>query len=95
MNPNGGFETAKAITLRSGKELGNYSKPSKQSPNEDDKLLQEEEQGGQATAREDTSLPQLPRALKPSQTTKVSPNPNFSSSIALNVPFPSRLEPSF
>ena len=28
VNPNGGFETAKAITLRNGKELGNHSKPS-------------------------------------------------------------------
>ena len=90
VNPKGGFETAKAITLRSGKELGNHSKPSKQSPNEDEKLLQEEEQGAQATAREEKGLPQPPRVPKPSQTTKVSLNSNLSSSIPLNVPFPSR-----
>ncbi|KAM1895733.1 hypothetical protein ACFX13_044446 [Malus domestica] len=43
VNPKGGFETAKAITLRSGKELGNHPKPSKQGLNEDEKMLQEEE----------------------------------------------------
>ncbi|KAM2454616.1 hypothetical protein PS1_014708 [Malus domestica] len=58
VNQKGGFETAKAITLRSGKELGNHQKPSKQGLNEDEKLLQEEEQGARATAREDQPLPQ-------------------------------------
>lgn len=43
VNPNRGFESAKAITLRSGKELGNHQKPSKHGLNEDEKLLQEKE----------------------------------------------------
>ena len=90
VNPKGSFETTKAITLRSGKELGNHPKPSKQGLNEEEKLLQEEEQGAKATAREAKTLPQPSSAPKPSQTTMVSPNSNLSSSIPLNVPFPSR-----
>ena len=43
VNPNRGFETAKAITLRSGKEVGTTPKPSKTSQ-EKDKLLQEEDE---------------------------------------------------
>ncbi|KAM1321557.1 hypothetical protein ACFX2F_014618 [Malus domestica] len=38
VNPKGGFETAKAITLRSGKKLGNHQKPSKQGLNKEEKL---------------------------------------------------------
>ncbi|CAN6547254.1 unnamed protein product [Malus baccata var. baccata] len=89
-----GFETAKAITLRSGKELGNYQQPSKQSLNKDEKLLQEEEQEEQATIREDQPLPQPPMASKSSQPIKVSPNSSSTSSIPLNVPFPSRFRQS-
>ncbi|CAN6552148.1 unnamed protein product [Malus baccata var. baccata] len=94
VNPKGGFESAKAITLRSGKEFGNHKKLVKQSLNKDEKLLQEEEQGAQATAREDQSLPQPLLASKLSQPIKVSPNTNSSSSIPLNVPFPSRFRQS-
>ncbi|CAN6686362.1 unnamed protein product [Malus baccata var. baccata] len=70
MNPKGDFETVKAITLRSGKELGNHPKPSKQGLNEDEKMLQEEEQEARATAREDQPLQQPPKASKLFQTTK-------------------------
>ncbi|XP_070669001.1 uncharacterized protein [Malus domestica] len=94
VNPNGGFESAKAITLRSGKELGNHQKPSKHGLNEDEKLLQEEEQEARATARKDQPLPQSPKASKLSQTIKVSPNSSSSSSIPLNVPFHSRFRQS-
>ncbi|CAN6547555.1 unnamed protein product [Malus baccata var. baccata] len=94
VNPKEGFETTKAIMLRSVKELGNHLKPSKQGLNEDEKMLQEEKQKVRATAREDQLLPQPPKASKPSQTNKVSPNSNFSSSIPLSVPFPSRFRQS-
>ncbi|KAM0985937.1 hypothetical protein ACFX2C_013162 [Malus domestica] len=94
VNLKGGFESAKAITLRSGKDFGNHKKPVKQSLNKDEKLLQEEEHGAQATAREDQSLPQPHLASKLSQPIKVSPNTNSSSSIPLNVPFPSRFRQS-
>ncbi|XP_070660542.1 uncharacterized protein [Malus domestica] len=71
VNPKGGFESAKAIMLRSGKEIGNHQKPSKQGHNEDEKLLQEEEHEVRATVREDQPLPQPSKASKPSQPIKV------------------------
>ncbi|CAL2228216.1 unnamed protein product [Prunus armeniaca] len=53
VNPKGGFETAKAIILRSGKEIGTNPKMSKQSPKENEKLLLKEEEVDKATAREE------------------------------------------
>ena len=38
VNPRGWFETAKAITLRSGKEVGTDPQPSKSSQKEDENL---------------------------------------------------------
>ncbi|CAN6720969.1 unnamed protein product [Malus baccata var. baccata] len=94
MNPNGGFETAKAIMLRSGKQVGTDSNTSKSSQDEEDKLLKEEAQGAKPTAKDDQTLPPPPSPPKPSPTTKVSPNSTFSSSIPLNVPFPGRFRQS-
>ncbi|CAN6711700.1 unnamed protein product [Malus baccata var. baccata] len=94
MNPKGGFETAKAIMLRSGKQVGTDSNTSKSSQDEEDKLLQEEAQGAKPTAKDDQTLPNSSSPPKPSQTTKVSPNSTFSSSIPLNVPFPGRFRQS-
>ena len=51
VNPMGGFETGKAITLRSGKEVGTNSQPSKSSQKEDEKLQLEEEEQDKATTR--------------------------------------------
>ncbi|CAN6707354.1 unnamed protein product [Malus baccata var. baccata] len=90
VNPNGGFETAKAITLRSGKEVGTDSQLSKSAQTEDKNLQQEEDVQNTPTARKETTLPCTPTLPKPSNSTKVSPNSNFSSSIPLNAPFPSR-----
>ncbi|CAN6579344.1 unnamed protein product [Malus baccata var. baccata] len=94
VNPKGGFETAKAIMLRSGKQVGTDSNTSKSSQDEEDKLLQEEAQGAKPTTKDDQTLPSPPSPPKPSQTTKVSPNSTFSSSIPLNVPFPGRFRQS-
>ncbi|KAM1476363.1 hypothetical protein ACFXTO_038357 [Malus domestica] len=94
VNPKGGFETAKAIMLRSGKQVGADSNTSKSSQDEEDKLLQEEAQGAKPTAKDDQTLPPPPSLPKPSPTTKVSPNSTFSSSIPLNVPFPGRFRQS-
>ncbi|CAN6560256.1 unnamed protein product [Malus baccata var. baccata] len=94
VNPKGGFETAKAIMLRSGKQVGTDSNTSKSSQGEEDMLLQEEAQGAKPTATDDQTLPSPPSPPKPSQTTKVSPNSTFSSSIPLNVPFPGRFRQS-
>ncbi|CAN6583747.1 unnamed protein product [Malus baccata var. baccata] len=94
MNPNGGFETAKAIMLKSGKQVGTDSNTSKSSQDEEDKLLQEEAQGAKPKAKDDQTLPNSSSPPKPSQTTKVSSNSIFSSSIPLNVPFPGRFRQS-
>ncbi|KAM2016485.1 hypothetical protein ACFX16_046894 [Malus domestica] len=94
MNPKGGFETAKAIMLKSGKQVGTDSNTSKSSQDEEDKLLQEEAQGAKPKAKDDQTLPNSSSPPKPSQTTKVSPNSTFSSSIPLNVPFPGRFKQS-
>ena len=90
VNPKGGFETAKAIMLRSGKQVGSNPDPSKSSQDKDEKLLQDEAQEPKLTANNVPPLPHPSNASQPSQTTKVSPNSNLSSSIPLNVPFPSR-----
>ncbi|KAM2147153.1 hypothetical protein ACFX1Q_003926 [Malus domestica] len=94
MNPKGGFETVSAIMLRSGTQVGAEPKSSKSSHDEDEKLLQEEAQGPKLTAKDEQSLPPPSSPPKPSQTTKVSPNSTFSSSIPLNVPFPGRFRQS-
>ncbi|KAM1097138.1 hypothetical protein ACFX19_014832 [Malus domestica] len=60
-NPNGGFETAKAITLRSGKEVG-IGSSSKTGHKEDEKLQIEEEESNQPTTRVETPLPPVPMA---------------------------------
>ncbi|CAN6554914.1 unnamed protein product [Malus baccata var. baccata] len=94
MNPKGGFETVNAIMLRSGTQVGAEPKSSKSSHDEDEKVLQEEAQGPKLTAKDEQSLPPPSSPPKPSQTTKVSPNSTFSSSIPLNVPFPGRFRQS-
>ncbi|CAN6552317.1 unnamed protein product [Malus baccata var. baccata] len=93
-NPKGGFETAKAITLRSGKQVGIEPQASKSSQKEDEKLLFEEETQPTPTARMEHPLPQPTCNSKPYNSAKVSSNPIPSSSIPLNVPFPSRLRQS-
>ncbi|KAM2308070.1 hypothetical protein FF2_029873 [Malus domestica] len=93
-NPKGGFETAKAITLRSGKQVGTEPQASKSSHKEDEMLQFEEETQAPPTARMEQPLPQPSCPSNPSSSTKVSANPNSPSSIPLNVPFPSRLRQS-
>ncbi|CAN6567578.1 unnamed protein product [Malus baccata var. baccata] len=60
-NPKGGFESAKAITLRSGKEVGAGSS-SKTGHNEDEILQMEEEESKQPTAKVVPPSPQVPKA---------------------------------
>ncbi|CAN6547308.1 unnamed protein product [Malus baccata var. baccata] len=93
-NPKGGFETAKAIMLRSGKQVGADPQASKSSQTEDERLLFEEETQATPTARVEQPLPQSSSTPKPSNSAKVSPNSKFSSSIPLNAPFPSRFKQS-
>ncbi|CAN6707353.1 unnamed protein product [Malus baccata var. baccata] len=58
-NPKGGFESAKAITLRSGKEVGAGSS-SETGHNEDELLQLEEEESRLPTAKVVPPLPQVP-----------------------------------
>ncbi|CAN6580914.1 unnamed protein product [Malus baccata var. baccata] len=90
VNPKGGFETAKAITLRSGKEVGTEPTPSKSAPKEDEKFQIEEEEQAKATARIEQSLPHPPNASNPSTIGKKGSIPINSNVIPPDVPFPSR-----
>ncbi|CAN6701140.1 unnamed protein product [Malus baccata var. baccata] len=58
VNPKGGFESAKVITLRNGKEVRTDPQPSKSAQKEDEKLQIEEEEQSKATARKEAPLPQ-------------------------------------
>ncbi|CAN6677388.1 unnamed protein product [Malus baccata var. baccata] len=93
-NTNGGFETAKAIILRSGKQVGADPQASKSSQTEDERLLLEEETQATPTVRVEQPLSQPSSTPKPSNSVKVSLNSKFSSSIPLNAPFPSRFKQS-
>ncbi|KAM1050646.1 hypothetical protein ACFX1Q_032342 [Malus domestica] len=90
VNPKGGFETAKAITLRSGKEVGTEPTPSKSAPEEDEKFQIEEEEQAKATARIEQSLPHPPNASNPSTIGKKGFIQINSNVIPPDVPFPSR-----
>ncbi|CAN6707429.1 unnamed protein product [Malus baccata var. baccata] len=90
VNPKGGFETAKAIMLRSGKEVGTEPTPSKSAPKEDEKFQIEEEEQAKATARIEQSLPHPPNASNPSTIGKKGSIPINSNVIPPDVPFPSR-----
>ncbi|XP_068332807.1 uncharacterized protein [Pyrus communis] len=92
-NPKGGLESAKAILLRSGKEVGAGLTPSLSGLNEDEKLRIEEEEIGQPTAKVETPLPQASSDSKVSNSAKK--GKNVSNSVPTNVfppnvPFPSR-----
>ncbi|KAM1217183.1 hypothetical protein ACFX2J_013388 [Malus domestica] len=91
-NPKGGFESAKAILLRSGKEIGAGSS-SKTGHKEDEKLQFEEEEACPPTAKVDTPMSQAPMA--PNLSNSSNKGKNVLNSIPtnvfpLNVPFPSR-----
>ncbi|CAN6560294.1 unnamed protein product [Malus baccata var. baccata] len=92
-NPNGGFKSAKAILLRSGKEVGADPTPSKLGHKEDEKLQFGEEESSQPTAKVETPLPQASMAPKPSNMSNKGKNVLNSSPTNVfpsNVPFPSR-----
>ncbi|CAN6554915.1 unnamed protein product [Malus baccata var. baccata] len=81
-NPKGGFESAKAITLRSGKEVGAGSS-SKTGHNEDELMQMEEEESKQPTTKVVPPLPQVPNVPN-------LPNSVHTNVFPSNVPFPSR-----
>ncbi|KAM2728888.1 hypothetical protein EV1_000336 [Malus domestica] len=89
-NPKGGFETAKAITLRSGKQVGLEPQASNSSQKEDEKLLFEEEPQTSPTARMEHHLPQPPKPSNSANKGKEGTIQDNSNVIPLDVPFPSR-----
>ncbi|CAN6579422.1 unnamed protein product [Malus baccata var. baccata] len=90
VNPNGGFKSAKAITLRSGKEVRFDPSRSKSNQKEDEKMQSEENEQGLPSARIEQSLSQPP--THPNSTTKgkLGSNSMTSNSIPTNAPFPCR-----
>ncbi|CAN6567517.1 unnamed protein product [Malus baccata var. baccata] len=91
-NPKGWFESAKAITLRSGKEVGAGSS-SKTCHKEDEMLRMEEEESHEPTTKVEVPLPQVSNGPKLSNLSNK--GKNVSNSISTNVvpsnaPFPSR-----
>ncbi|CAN6698096.1 unnamed protein product [Malus baccata var. baccata] len=90
VNPKGGFESAKAITLRSGKHVGSEPQPSKSRSNEVEELKIEEDDQAKATARVEAPLPQPPKHSNSANKGKEGPFQVNSNVIPPNVPFPSR-----
>ncbi|CAN6579285.1 unnamed protein product [Malus baccata var. baccata] len=92
-NPKGGFESAKAILLRSGKEVGAGPQPSTSGLKEDEKLQFEKEDTSPPTAKVNTPLPQA--SIGPNLSNSANKGKNVSNSLPTNVfpsnvPFPSR-----
>ncbi|CAN6677303.1 unnamed protein product [Malus baccata var. baccata] len=85
VNPKGGFESAKAITLRSGKEVRNK---------EDEKIQIEEDERTYPTARVAPPMPQPSKTFHPSTSGKIVPNVVVSNTNLPNVPFPRRFAQS-
>ncbi|CAN6686079.1 unnamed protein product [Malus baccata var. baccata] len=93
INPNGGFEFAKAISLRSGKQVGSDPQPSNSRSNEVEKLIIEEKEQSTPTKIVETPLPRAPKAPKPSNSAnkgKEVPSLINSNVVPPNVPFPRR-----
>ncbi|KAM2686683.1 hypothetical protein EV2_009545 [Malus domestica] len=91
-NPKGGFESAKAILLKSGKEIRAGSS-SKTGHKEDEKLQFEEEEASPLTAKVGAPLPQVSNV--PNLSKSANKGKNVSNSVPTNVfpsnaPFPSR-----
>ncbi|CAN6686583.1 unnamed protein product [Malus baccata var. baccata] len=85
VNPKGGFESAKAITLQSGKEVRNK---------EDEKIQLEEEEHTYPKARVASPMPQPSKTSHPSTSGKCVPNVVISNTNLPNVPFPRRFAQS-
>ncbi|KAM1895790.1 hypothetical protein ACFX13_044497 [Malus domestica] len=81
------------MSLRSGKQVGSDPQPSNSRSNEVEELIIEEDEQSTPTARVETSLPQAPKALKPSKLAnkgKKVPILINSNVVPPNVPFPRR-----
>ncbi|KAM0976423.1 hypothetical protein ACFX2C_019343 [Malus domestica] len=95
VNPKGGFESAKAITLRSGKHVGPEPQHSKSRSNEVEELMIEKEEQKPPTAKVETPLPQAlcdPKSSNLSNRGKNVSNPVPTNVFPSNVPFPNRFK---
>ncbi|KAM2147155.1 hypothetical protein ACFX1Q_003928 [Malus domestica] len=95
VNPKGGFESAKAMHLRSGKQVGSDLNPSKPRSNEEEELRIEEEEQRPVTAKVEPNVPQVPS--DPNSSNSSNKGKNVSSSVSTNdfpanVPFLSRFK---
>ncbi|KAM2774252.1 hypothetical protein COP1_019155 [Malus domestica] len=88
VNPKGGFESAKAIMLRSGKEVGSESDTPKSAQKEDENLQNEEGSTSTPTERVNQPLPQAPIIPKSAKQGKLSSN-SLNTNLT-HVPFPRR-----
>ncbi|CAN6723535.1 unnamed protein product [Malus baccata var. baccata] len=92
-NPKGGFESAKAILLRSGREIGAGPTPSQSGPKDVENVQIEEEEASPLTAKVGAPLPQASNV--PNLSKSANKGKNVSNSVPTNVfpsnvPFPSR-----
>ncbi|CAN6712142.1 unnamed protein product [Malus baccata var. baccata] len=95
VNPKGGFESAKAITLQSGKHIGSDPQHSKSRSNEVDELMIEEEEQKPPMEKVETPLPQAlcdPKSSNLSNRGKNVSNPVPTNVFPSNVPFPNRFK---
>ncbi|CAN6690971.1 unnamed protein product [Malus baccata var. baccata] len=93
VNPKGGFESVKAISLRSGKQVGSDPQPSNSRSNEVKELIIEEEEQSTPTEKVETPLLQTPKVPKPSNSAnkgKEIPILINSNIVPPNVSFPRR-----
>ncbi|KAM1670121.1 hypothetical protein ACFX2K_044138 [Malus domestica] len=90
VNPKGGFESAKAMHLRSGKQVGSDLKPSKSRSNEEEELRIEEDEQRPLTAKVEPTLPQPPKPSNSANKGKEGTIQVNSNVIPPDVPFPSR-----
>ncbi|XP_070668972.1 uncharacterized protein [Malus domestica] len=86
MNPKGGFESARAIMLHSGKEVGSESDTPKSTQKEDEKLQNEEGSTSTPTEKVNQPLPQAPIIPKLAKQGKLSSN-SLNTNLT-HVPFP-------
>ncbi|CAN6573184.1 unnamed protein product [Malus baccata var. baccata] len=95
VNPKGGFESAKAITWRSGKHVGSDPQHSKSRSNEVEELMIEEEEQKPPMEKVETPLPQAicdPKSSNLSNRGKNVSNPVPTNVFPSNVPFPNRFK---
>ncbi|KAB2606299.1 S ribonuclease [Pyrus ussuriensis x Pyrus communis] len=90
VNPKGGFESAKAITLRSGKEVGNEPNNSKSAQEVDEETTQPKEVSSSPTERMKNPMPQASNHPNSAKSGNLSSNSCTSRPNLPNVPFPRR-----